>query len=168
MQPHDQSISPVGSVPADGEALASRREFMREVASIVACAAAFGAVPSLTAAVRIAGDEAAYPIPPQDATTIDRDHAVILVRSQNRVYAFVLWCPHQHTALRWQDDARRFQCPKHKSTFDPEGTFISGRATRAMDRYALRRDGNNVVVDLAKVFQQDKDPEHWGQAVLQV
>ena len=168
MQPDDQPILPVGALGADAEALASRRDFLREAGSLLACAAAFGAVPSLAAAIRIVGDEAVYPVPPQDATTIDRDHAVILVRSQSRIYAFVMWCPHQHTALRWQEDAHRFQCPKHKSTFEPNGTFISGRATRAMDRYALRRDGNNVVVDLAKVLQQDKDPEHWGQAVVQV
>jgi hypothetical protein len=37
-----------------------------------------------------------------------------------------------------------------------------------MDRYAVRRDGNNVVADLTTLFQQDKDPEHWGQAVLQL
>jgi nitrite reductase/ring-hydroxylating ferredoxin subunit len=176
MQPHDQPVSGSCALAAECGALASRRDFLREAASLVACAAAFGAVPSpsfgftmkLAAALRMVGGEAVYPIPPQDAATIDRDHAVVLVRSQNRVYAFVLWCPHQHTALRWQDEERHFQCPKHKSTFAPDGTFISGRATRGMDRYALRREGDTVVVDLSTVFQQDKDSEHWGQAMVQV
>jgi nitrite reductase/ring-hydroxylating ferredoxin subunit len=176
MQPHDQPVSSSCALAAECGALASRRDFLREAASLLAGAAAFGALPSpsqgftvqLAAALRLVGGEAVYPIPPQDTAMIDRDHEVILVRSQNRVYAFVLWCPHQHTALRWQDAERRFQCPKHKSTFTPDGNFISGRATRGMDRYALKRAGETVVVDLSTVFQQDKDPEHWGQAMVQV
>jgi nitrite reductase/ring-hydroxylating ferredoxin subunit len=169
MPPSDQSPLPPCALLADDGVLASRREFLRETASLVACAAMFGGVSSRwVAALRLEGGEAVYPIPPQDATTIDRDHEAILVRFDNRVYAFVLWCPHQHTALRWQDEARRFQCPKHKSTFEPDGDFLSGRATRGLDRYALKREGDTVVVDLATVLRQDKDPERWGQAVVQL
>ncbi len=152
-----------------------RRDFLREAASLVVCTA-LGASPAEvfglnlrpTAALRIAGDEAVYPIPAQDEATIDREHEVILVREQNRIYAFALWCPHQRTALRWQAEERRIRCPKHKSTFQPDGTFISGRATRALDRYAIRRDGDTVVVDLSAVLQEDKDAERWGQAVVQL
>lgn len=152
-----------------------RRDFLREAASLVACAALgtspggfFGLSVKLTTALRIAGGQAVYPIPAQDEATIDREHEVMLVREQNRVYAFALWCPHQHTALRWQPEERRFRCPKHKSTFQPDGSFISGRATRALDRYALRREGDTVVVDLSAVLQEDKDAERWGQAVVQL
>ena len=156
--------------------MTSRRDFLREAASLVACSAAVGVLPSgplgltvrLTAALRIIGGEAVYPIPPQDGATIDRDHEVIVVRHQDRVYAFALWCPHQRTALRFQDQERRFQCPKHKSTFQPDGAFVSGRATRALDRHPLRREGDTVIVDLATVWQEDKDPEQWGQAVVQL
>jgi Rieske Fe-S protein len=99
---------------------------------------------------------------------VDRDQAVMIVRDQGKVYAFVLWCPHQHTALRWQEQEHRFQCPKHKSTFQPDGSFVSGRATRDLDRYPLRREGETVVVDLATTLQQDKDAERWRQAVVQL
>jgi nitrite reductase/ring-hydroxylating ferredoxin subunit len=176
MQPHGQPISTPCAPSALCGALASRRDFLREAASLVACAAALGVAPPgsfsfpvrLSAALRLVGDEAVYPIPPADGATIDRDHEVILVRYQNRVYAFSLWCPHQHTALRWQDEERRCQCPKHKSTFQLDGAFISGRATRALDRHPLRREGDTVVVDLASVLPEDKDPERWAQAVAQV
>lgn len=157
-------------------AVATRRDFLREAASLVACAAALGVVPDsslgfpirLSAALRILGGEAVYPIPPQDGATIDRDHEVIVVRHQDRVYAFALWCPHQRTALRWENEERRFRCPKHKSTFQPDGAFVSGRATRAMDRHPLRREGDTVVVDLSTVLQEDKDPERWAQAAVQL
>ena len=153
-----------------------RREFLCDAASLVACAAALGVAPSgllglpvrLAGALRIVGNEASYPIPPQDAVTIDRDHEAILVRYQGRVYVFGLSCPHQRTPLRWEEEEHRFRCPKHKSTFEPNGAFVSGRATRNMDRYAVRRDGSNVIADLSALFQEDKDAEHWGQALIQL
>jgi nitrite reductase/ring-hydroxylating ferredoxin subunit len=155
---------------------ASRRAFLREAASLLACAASLGLTPGLDLgfaierrpALRVLGDEAVYPLPPTDGATIDRDHAVILVRHQDRIYAFALWCPHQHTALRWQEEEHRFQCPKHKSTFQPDGEFVSGRATRGMDRHPLRRDGATVVVDLAVTLREDEDAERWRQAVVQL
>jgi nitrite reductase/ring-hydroxylating ferredoxin subunit len=155
---------------------ASRRAFLSEAASLLACAASLGLTPGLApgfavvrrSALRMLGDDAVYPLPPTDGATIDRDRAVILVRHQDRIYAFALWCPHQHTALRWQDEERRFQCPKHKSTFQPDGVFVSGRATRGMDRHPLRRDGETVVVDLAVTLREDEDAERWRQAVVQL
>ena len=156
--------------------MASRREFLREAASLAACAAALGVAPNhslefpvrLAAALRSLGGEAVYPIPPQDGATIDRDHQVILARYQDRVYAFGLSCPHQRTALRWQEEERNFRCPKHKSTFQLDGAFVAGRATRSMDRYALRREGDTVVVDLSILLQEDKDRERWVEAVVQL
>ncbi len=176
MQPHQQQVAPPDALCGICGAVASRRDFLREAASLIGCAVALGAAPSnspgfplnLTAALHLDGGQAVYPIPQQDGAAIDREHEVIVVRHQGRVYAFALWCPHQRTALRWQDEGRRFQCPKHKSTFQPDGAFLAGRATRGMDRYALRREGDTVIVDLSTLFQEDKDPERWGQAVVQV
>lgn len=176
MRPHHQPVSPPYAPCAVCGAVASRRDFLREAMSLVTCAAALGPVPSsllglpvkLTAALRILGGQAVYPIPQQDGATIDREHEVIVVRYQGRVYAFGLSCPHQRTALRWEEEEHRFRCPKHKSTFQPDGAFIAGRATRAMDRYALRREGDTVVVDLSTLLQEDKDRERWGQAVVQL
>jgi Rieske Fe-S protein len=147
-----------GSAPHE-PAACSRREF---------CAAALALPVVLGRALRASGGEAVFPIPAQDSAMVDRDQAVMIVRDQGKVYAFVLWCPHQHTALRWQEQEHRFQCPKHKSTFEPNGSFVSGRATRDLDRYPLRREGETVVVDLATTLQQDKDAERWRQAVVQL
>ena len=99
-----------------------------------------------------------------DGATIDKKEQVILVRFQGVVYAFNLSCPHQNTALKWDAADQRFQCPKHKSKYQPDGTFISGRATRGMDRLAIRRDGETVVVNVDVMFEQDKDPAGWTAA----
>jgi nitrite reductase/ring-hydroxylating ferredoxin subunit len=109
-----------------------------------------------------------YPIPAADGATIDRGNDVILARYQGRVFAFGLACPHQNTALRWNASEGRFQCPKHKSKYSQDGTFLSGRATRSMDRYAVKKDGANIVVDIDTLYQQDKQRPQWDAAVVTV
>jgi Rieske Fe-S protein len=154
-----------------------RRRFLRDVATAVAgIMAALALSPreanalplALTSALSSQGDEVTYPMPSADGATIDRDNEVILVRWKGAVYAFALSCPHQKTALRWLDAPdTRFQCPKHKSKYQPDGTFISGKATRNMDRYAIRKDRKNVVVNLAQLFRNDKQPAAWGAAMVE-
>jgi nitrite reductase/ring-hydroxylating ferredoxin subunit len=109
-----------------------------------------------------------YAIPAQDGVTLDKDREVILARYQQSVYAFALSCPHQKTPLRWQEAEHRFQCPKHKSRFQPDGVFVDGRATRSMDRHAIRREADNVVVDLGKLYREDENRENWISAVVRL
>jgi len=108
--------------------------------------------------------EARYPIPAADGASIDMRRQVILVRDAGAVYAFALSCPHENTALRWKAREKRFQCPRHESRYTPDGTFTSGRATRNMDRFPVSRAGNEVVVDLTKVYRSDADASHWNTA----
>jgi Rieske Fe-S protein len=111
-------------------------------------------------------EEHAYPIPATDGATIDKDTQVILVRFDQKAYAFRLSCPHQNTALHWLQDEGRFQCPKHKSRYQPDGVFISGRATRNMDRFAVRRDGDTIVVDVDTVYRSDQNAADWAAAIV--
>jgi hypothetical protein len=37
-----------------------------------------------------------------------------------------------------------------------------------MDRFAIRRDGDKLVVDLDKLYQQNTDLEAWKAAVIQL
>jgi Rieske Fe-S protein len=154
--------------------LEGRRDFLRAAASLFATIAALGASPAVAealtvragTALRVRGTDVTYPIPAADGATIDKQEQVILVRFQGVVYAFNLSCPHQNTALKWEAADQRFQCPKHKSRYQPDGTFISGRATRGMDRLAIRRDGETVVVNVDAMFEQDKDPAGWTAAKI--
>lgn len=154
-----------------------RREFLRELAAIAAAVAgAMQISPGRAAAwsvdvaagVSRAGEEVTYPIPALDGVTIDKAHEAILVRHEQSVYAFGLSCPHQKTPLRWQEAERRFQCPKHKSRFQPDGAFVDGRATRNMDRYGIRREAETVVVDLGKLYREDENRESWILAVVKL
>ena len=110
--------------------------------------------------------EKRYAIPAGDGVAIDRDNSIIVARAGNRVFAFSLSCPHQNTALRWSAEDREFQCPKHKSHYRADGGFIEGRATRDMDRMAIRRDGAVIVVDVDLLYQADEHPAEWAAAVV--
>jgi len=155
--------------------LLERRTFLRDASVIVAgIVASLGGLPERGGALSVtfgravtrAGQEHSYPIPAADGATIDRDAEVIVVRYQQKAYAFSLSCPHQHTALRWQPDDGQFQCPKHHSRYRPDGAFVSGRATRSMDRFGVRRDGANIVADLDSFYRQDTKRSEWEAAFV--
>lgn len=154
-----------------------RRTFLRDLAAVAgAVAGTLGMAPARAAALPLAfrtaraigNDEVSFPIPSQDEVTIDKAREVILVRHEQVVYAFGLSCPHQKTPLRWNEASGRFQCPKHKSMFGADGGFIDGRATRNMDRYAIRKDGANVIVDLGKLYREDENRDEWTAAVVRL
>lgn len=152
-----------------------RREFLREsLAAAVLIAVGAGSAEAAAlpvgfgTAAGASGDERTYPLPAADGATIDRENQVIVARFENKGYAFLLSCPHQNTALRWLADQRRFQCPRHESKYRPDGAFIEGRATRNMDRFALKRAGNTLVVDLARWFQSDTQKAEWAVAFVQL
>ena len=70
--------------------------------------------------------------------------------------------------MRWYDKDNRFECPKHHSRFEPDGDYIkdSGRATRGLDRFAVRKDGANIVANLDKMFKQDENESDWAAAFI--
>ncbi len=150
----------------------NRRGFIGGVAAALAILVVDGLLPRDAEALPAAlvqggaagGHEMAYPVPAADGVQIDKGEGVIIARHAGMIYAFNLSCPHQNTALRWNEGSNQFQCPRHKSKYQPDGVFISGRATRAMDRFALRREGDRLVVDLDKLYEQDSDAAGWGAA----
>ncbi|NUP56938.1 MAG: Rieske (2Fe-2S) protein [Gemmatimonadaceae bacterium] len=157
-----------------------RREFLRSVGAAVTSLALLGLLPrdadaaslrAITALASATHDRKAekrYPIPAADGVSIDKDNEVIVARASGKVYAFALACPHQNTALRWNADDHQFQCPKHKSRYRDDGTFIEGRATRNLDRLAVRREGSTLVVDVDALIQQDEHPAEWNAAFVAV
>ena len=161
----------------DGCALTRREVLGRALTALAMTFLAEGLAPNALAALTtqvtgIAGRPAggnvkAFAVPAQDGVQFAKEDELILVRYVGHVYAFALSCPHQNTALRWVDEGR-FQCPKHKSKYQPDGTFISGRATRSMDRYAIKLAGTDVEVDLDVLYKNDKQPAEWAAAVVVV
>ena len=114
------------------------------------------------------GDERRYPIPAGDSVNIDRRAQLIVVRLQGHAFVFALSCPHQNYAVKWVEGDHRFHCTKHDSVYEQDGRHVSGRATRNMDRYAIRREGDAILVDIHKWFESDKDPSGWNAATIAV
>lgn len=152
----------------------ARRAFLRSAAGHALAAAGIVAFASRDLAALPAGfvhalgsgPEKVYPLPTADGVFVDRAESVIIARFDDRVYAFSLACPHQNTAIRWQEHANRFQCPKHKSRYRPDGTFIEGRATRGLDRFAVRREGDRLHVNFDALYREDDHAAQWAAAVV--
>ena len=160
-----------GSCGAD----AGRRGFLRDgLMAVAAITLVAGASAPLEAMSRryardIAGGAAVtYDVPAQDGATIDRANKVILVRYHGLVHAFSLECPHRGTMVEWQPENARFYCPKHKSTFQPEGTRIQGKSPRSLDRFKVSVAGGKVTVDTGVVFDADADAAGWAAAGVRV
>jgi Rieske Fe-S protein len=151
-----------------------RRAFLRDaIASALVAIGSLGIFADRAAAMPIAfarglGTRAdkTYPIPATDGVIIDKDESLIIARADGKLYAFSLACPHQNTAIRWEGADHRFQCPKHHSRYRADGTFIEGRATRGLDRFAVKRDGNNAVVNLDALYREDENAAQWAAAFV--
>lgn len=159
----------------DCETGTGRRAFLRDGLMAVAAltAIAGGAAPLHALTRRYAtglrlSDTITYPLPTADGATIDAPNKVILVRFEGKVHAFSLECPHRKETLEWQGNNGRFYCPKHKSTFKPEGTFIQGKAERNLDRFTVRLEESTVVVDTAQMIRSDREADAWASAGVSV
>lgn len=160
---------PCESTP-DACAMQDRRDFVRHGLMAVGALMTMGAVPERLAALerglatgRRVGEELRYPIPTADGATIDRANNLIIARFNGEAIAFVLECPHRGENVRWQANNNRFFCPKHESTFEPNGARIQGKAERGMDRYAIRRDGDELVVTTTEKIRST-NAEAWAAA----
>jgi nitrite reductase/ring-hydroxylating ferredoxin subunit len=154
-----------------------RRAFLvRTALATAATLATLGASPgdAFAAAVRhiaplgSTGAQRSYGIPAEDGVYIDAGDDVILARWQGRAYAFSLKCPHRGTPLEWHANESRVFCPKHKARFRPDGAHDSGRASRDLDRYQIRRQGDTVIVDLGVRYRVDQNAAAWQAAMVQL
>jgi len=155
-----------------------RREFLRAAGLALASLGLIGAgardagamssamITEVTGRDGATAEEKQYAVPAADGVAIDRDNSVIIARAAGKVYAFALACPHRNTALKWNERDHEFQCPKHHSRYGTDGTFIDGRATRNMDRLAVRRAGAVLVVDIDRLYQADENPTEWAAAFV--
>ena len=145
----------------------------------VSALVALGVAPGLASAAPVefitpvggTREEKAYPIPAADGTQIDKGNDAIITRWQGKVYAYALACPHQNTALKWYGQGSRIRVPQTPLAIHARRHLHQGqRAARraGLDRFAVRKDGNNIVVNLDKVFQEDENEAQWKAAFVTV
>jgi nitrite reductase/ring-hydroxylating ferredoxin subunit len=166
------------SVPCAASCAIDRARFLRTtaVAAFAGIAgvgsfaeSAFAASVDTIAPTKSQGKVFTYALPAKDGALIDDPNGVIVARVGSTVYALSLICPHRAvTTLEWVADAKQFHCPKHDAHFKSDGELIDGRPRRAMDRFALKRDGGTIVVDTTTLLQQDTTPDAWAKASLTI
>ena len=174
MDSHEEKRDACGECPVAN----SRRKFLRDIG--IAAAAAVGAIaagsPALAWAAEVAEIEPlasglmerSYALPRIDGVSVDASNEVILARWRNRVYAFSLKCPHKGAKLEWRASEERVFCPKHKARFGADGAHVSGRGSRALDRYHLRRAGGEIVVEVGRLYRADRNRAEWEAAVIEL
>lgn len=150
-----------------------RRAFLRAAAlGVLGALAGEAALPELAAAIgtttptRSRRAELRYVLPARDGVKVDESNEVILVRWQGSAYAFSAKCPHRGGRLEWRPAESRVYCPKHKARFRADGAHDSGRQSRDLDRYDIRRDGSSLVIRLDVLRRADTDPAGWAAAVV--
>jgi Rieske Fe-S protein len=152
---------------------ASRREFLQRgsacglfTLAALGLAAEATVLPVTLMAGSGDGEERSYDIPAADGVTIDRKSQVMLVRYGNHLFAMAMACPHEQAAVKWVKKDGRFQCTKHDSQYKPDGTYVTGHATRNLDRFPIRREDAKVLVNISKVYQSDKQAAGWAAATV--
>ncbi len=60
-------------------------------------------------------------------------------------------CPHLGCRVPFCSTSKQFECPCHGSVFNIKGEYIQGPTPRGMDRFAIRIEGDRVVVDTGSV-----------------
>ena len=152
-----------------------RRAFLRATAlGVLGALAGEAVLPTLASAIGTATPtsvgklELRYALPPADGVSVDEGNEVILVRWQQRAYAFSTKCPHRGARLEWRAEEGRVFCPKHKARFRPDGAHDSGRQSRDLDRYDIRREGTSLVIRLDTLRRVDTDPTGWAAATVMI
>jgi quinol---cytochrome c reductase iron-sulfur subunit, bacillus type len=55
-------------------------------------------------------------------------------------------CTHLGCRVRWIADQKGFFCPCHNAVFDAQGQVVSGPPPRALDRYEVKIDGDQLSI----------------------
>ena len=75
--------------------------------------------------------------------------SVVIVRDpteSSKVLAVNSLCTHQGCQVAWKQDSGQFVCPCHQSTYQPDGSKVSGPATKDLATFEAKIDGDLVLI----------------------
>ncbi|MEK7388339.1 MAG: Rieske (2Fe-2S) protein [Elusimicrobiota bacterium] len=79
--------------------------------------------------------------------TSQRRSSVWIVTPDGKNFkAFDPRCTHLGCPYRWDAAASRFACPCHTAMFGPDGAVLSGPPPRPLDQYAVKIDGDRLLI----------------------
>ncbi len=72
---------------------------------------------------------------------------VIIINARDKGFlAFSKVCTHLGCLVKYDKERQIFICPCHAGVFDLEGNVISGPPPRPLEKFAVRVDGDNIVI----------------------
>jgi cytochrome b6-f complex iron-sulfur subunit len=63
-----------------------------------------------------------------------------------QLFAIKPKCTHQGCDVKWEAEAKKYECPCHNSDFAPDGKVLKGPATKPLDTYPVKIVGTQVLV----------------------
>jgi menaquinol-cytochrome c reductase iron-sulfur subunit len=87
--------------------------------------------------------------------TSEKTAAWVIKQPDGRAIAFAPQCTHLGCAYRWDERDGNFLCPCHNSRFSKDGKVLSGPAPRPLDRYAVRTEGNQLLIGAIEPVKKD-------------
>ena len=72
---------------------------------------------------------------------------VIIINARDKgFFAFSKVCTHLGCLVKYDKERQLFICPCHAGIFDLEGNVVSGPPPRPLQKFAVRVEGDNIVI----------------------
>ncbi len=83
------------------------------------------------------------------------EFGVWVVNDGAQIFALSTICTHLGCTPNWLEAEQKFKCPCHGSGFRRTGINFEGPAPRPLERYAVREEEGQIVVDKRQKFQYE-------------
>ncbi|MEN3045874.1 MAG: Rieske (2Fe-2S) protein [Candidatus Hydrothermales bacterium] len=77
---------------------------------------------------------------------VSKDGPTILIKKENKIYAFSAVCTHLGCIVKWLPEKEEFFCPCHAGRFDSEGKVIAGPPPAPLKRYKVEIDKEGKII----------------------
>jgi cytochrome b6-f complex iron-sulfur subunit len=94
--------------------------------------------------------EGRFYVVPYDGNGADTIYAGVTSEGYMALYQR---CVHLGCRVPWCETSQWWECPCHGSQYNQAGEYKLGPAPRGLDRFAVRVEGNNLMVDTSTVIQ---------------
>ena len=84
-----------------------------------------------------------------------KDQNIWVVRNGGLIYALSTTCTHLGCTPNWLEADKKFKCPCHGSGFKITGVNFEGPAPRPLERYCIKNEAGQLIVDKSRKFQKE-------------
>lgn len=106
----------------------------------------------------------------EDGKVVERfkDQGAWIVRYNGIIYALSTTCTHLGCTPNWLEREGKFKCPCHGSGFKITGVNFEGPAPRPLERWAIKVEEGQIVVDKSMKFQKELGQWDYPESYIKV